>query len=342
MLGVGIVGAGWVSGEHIKAYSNNPNTRIVGILSRTREGAERKRDELGIECRVYDSLDQMLDDDKIQIISICSRSDLHSSQARLGARAGKHLVIEKPIALTLEDLWSLEADVAEYRVKTVVSFVLRWNPFFQMVKRLLNDGALGSLFYASCDYWNNTNEHWPGFKWGRTRQGGGSSMLLSGCHAADAVRWFAGEVVEVSAFAADRNPDSPFEFNPNVVASLRYASGAVGKVSSLLECYTPYRFNVELFGDQGTLRNNRLFSHKLLGQTDYAEIPTVLPDSSDVSHHPFQAEIDHFVRCILKDRESHANVADAAKSHELCFAIDRSCKTGETISLPLADRPKSA
>jgi len=77
------------------------------------------------------------------------------------------------------------------------------------------------------------------------------------------------------------------------------------------------------------------------GQTDMAIIPTILPDSGDVTHHPFQGEIDHFVDCILNDVESHVNLADAAKTHQVCFALDESAaKDGEKVRLP--HQPSSA
>jgi len=86
------------------------------------------------------------------------------------------------------------------------------------------------------------------------------------------------------------------------------------------------------------VRDNRLWSKRLLpGQTGWMTIPTILPDSGDVHHHPFDAEINHFVDCILQDRESHCNVADAYRSHELCLAIDRSLEEGgRAVALPLS------
>jgi predicted dehydrogenase len=161
-------------------------------------------------------------------------------------------------------------------------------------------------------------------------------MLLGGCHAVDALRWFADdEVEEVSAMS--NNPKGLFEYDANVVAVMKFRSGIVGKTSTLFDCEMPYQFNLDLVGTEGTIRDNRLWSKRLLpGQTGWTTIPTVLPDSADVHHHPFDAEMDHFVHCILNDQESHCNLADAYRTHELCMAIDRSLEqSGRPVRLPL-------
>ena len=114
------------------------------------------------------------------------------------------------------------------------------------------------------------------------KQTGGSAMLLVGCHAVDALRWLTGdEVVEVSAVS--NNQRGLFEYAANVVAVLRFRSGIIGKTSVLLDCEMPYQFNMDLAGTEGTIRDNRLWSKRLLpGQTGWTTIPTILPDSGDV------------------------------------------------------------
>jgi predicted dehydrogenase len=97
----------------------------------------------------------------------------------------------------------------------------------------------------------------------------------------------------------------------------------------------PYVFNIELLGDQGTIRNNQVFSKRWVGQKGWATIPTILPDSGDVTHHPFRDEINHFVDCILNGRESHANLEDAALTHEICFASEISAHERRPVPLPL-------
>jgi len=338
-LRVGIQGCGWVAGEHIRAYMNNPNTRVAAVCSRTKEGARAKADEMGLSCAVYDSYDEMLADDAVKIISICTPNHLHAREGINAAQAGKHILIEKPIALNMEDLRALRESVREAGVKSVTSFVLRWNPLFETIRALLADNAVGRVFYGEVDYFHGIGPWYKQFEWNTRSNVGKSSLLSAGCHAVDGLRWFIqDEVVEVTAYSTRGNgsPFDQYEYDPTQVLIARFAGGAVGKVTSSLESKMPYVFGIQLLGDEGSIRNNLIYSkHKYPGQTDFVEIPTILPDSGDVTHHPFQTEIDHMVDCVVRDVESHANIEDTYKSHEICFAADLSVQENRPVRLPL-------
>jgi predicted dehydrogenase len=338
LLGAAVLGTGDVSGEHIKAYQRNPYTEVLGILSRDRARAEAKAAEFGLtNCRAYTDLDELLQDERIRIVSICTPHHLHVPQGIACASAGRHMVVEKPIALDLEGLRRLDAAVREAGVRTVVSFVLRWNPLFETIKALLADGMIGDVFYSEVDYLHGIGRGYSGYAWISRKATGGSSLLSAGCHAVDGLRWFlAGEAVEVFAYAntSKANPIG-YEYEPNSVTLVKFAGGAMGKVASSIECQMPYVFNILLTGDRGSIRNNQIFTRRWPGQTGWATIPTVLPDSGAVTHHPFQAEIDHLVDSIRNGRESHCNVADAVKTHEICLASEISARTGKPVRLPL-------
>ena len=116
---------------------------------------------------------------------------------------------------------------------------------------------------------------------------------------------------------------------------VRFSNGVLGKVSVNFECIQPYTFPVNIFGDRGTIRNNQLFAPASPEQNQWSEIPGICPDSSDVTHHPFQAEIDHFIDCLRNDTESHCSLADAVKTHEIFFAAQQCYETGMPVQLPL-------
>lgn len=333
-FGAAVWGAGWVSGEHIKAYLNNPQCELVAVGSRKESSARAKMQEAGIECSIYTNYDELLADKRVNIVSICTPNDLHAMETIKAAQAGKHILIEKPVALNLEDLAKMREAVKKAGVKTVVSFVLHWNPLFETIKGLQKADALGRIFLAEVDYWHPLGRWYMGFDWVTTKKSGGSMLLSAGCHAVDAIRYFVeSEVTEVSAYSTNAGP---CEYDANIIAILKFESGTIGKVSASWDIQSPYVFNIELLGTNGTLRNNMLYSKKLLpGQTKFAEIPTILPDSGDVTHHPFQGEIDHLVDCILTDTESDVNLEDAVKTHEVCIAADISAAEGRPVKFPL-------
>ena len=327
--GVGIIGAGWVAGEYAKIFASHPLTELVGIYNRTPGKATVLLDSLGVEAREFGSLDELFDDERIQIIASCTHPDSRREHCVRAAETGRHIVVEKPVGVTLEDSLAIRDAVARAGVKTVTSFVLRWNPQFLTVKQLIADGVLGDLVYGEADYWSPMKDAYPGYKSFVSKDQGVSAFVCGGCHAVDTLRYLGGEIVEVSAFSAPKRVNDDFEFDPVVVASLRFESGAVGKLATILEGDTPYIFNCKLFGTEGTILDNEVYSSKHYpGSLGYWSFPTVKPDSADVSHHPFKAEIDHFLECIETDTESHASIHDSWKSMSVCFAIDESAAQG--------------
>ena len=140
----------------------------------------------------YDDLSKALDHEGVDIVSVCTPQHLHCENTLAAAEAGKHVVIEKPAANSLDELRQMRDAVAKAGVRTVVSFVLRWNPLFDSIKALVADDALGNVFYVETDYEHDIGSWWSGYDDARKKSTGVSAMLVGGCHAVDAARWFAG------------------------------------------------------------------------------------------------------------------------------------------------------
>ena len=326
--GVGLLGAGWVAGEYVKVFRDHPLTEVVGIYNRTPGKAARLLQAHGVEGTEYATLDDFFADERIQIVVSCTHPDVRAEHCIRAAQTGRHIVIEKPVALTRPETAAIREAVSKAGVKTVTSFVLRWNPQFVTVRKLIDDGVLGDLIYGEADYWHPARRAQPGSPYMR-KDVVGSAFLSGGCHAVDMLRYLGGEVRQVSAFAAPPKRVHSFEFDPVVVASLQFANDGVGKLSALLDGDTPYRFHCRLFGTNGSIQNNEVYSStNYPGARDYWSFPTISPNSGDVTHHPFKAEIEHFVECIESGVESHASIYDSYKSMAICFAIDESVAKG--------------
>lgn len=338
-LGVGIVGTGWVAGEHIRAFKENPHTEVRALCSRDSAKAAAKAAEGGVQCRVFTNYEEMLAMDGIDVVSIATPPDCHVTEAVAAAQAGKHLLLEKAMATTFDGARDIRDAVANAGVKSVVSFVLRWNPLFEIIKAQLADGAIGDVFLGEVDYFHGIGPWYKQYGWNVKKEVGVSSLLSAGCHAVDALRWFMeGRIVEVFQYSTFGKGAAfaEYEYDPTSCMICKFADGRIGKVASSIECIQPYVFNINLVGTGGTIKNNLFYSKsKYPGQTSWAEVPTILPDSGDVTHHPFTLEAAHLVDCILNNTESHANVADSFTTHEVCFAADLSAKEGRPVKLPL-------
>jgi len=327
--GVGIIGAGWVAGEYVKAFRDHPICELVGIYNTTPGKATRLMESHGVSAREYGSIDELFDDERIGIIVSATHPDVRAEHCVRAAETGRHVVIEKPIGLEPAHTRAIREAVTKAGVKTVTSVVLRWNPQFRTVKQLIDDGTFGELVYGEADYWHPLNDSYPGYRSFVSRDRGRSSFITGGCHAVDILRYLGGEIVEVAAFSAPKKINMDYEYDPNVVASLRFANGAVGKLATIFDAETPYIFNCRLFGSEATILNNEVYSSKHYpGTLGYWKFPTIPPDSAEVSHHPFADEIAHFVDCIEQDVESHASIHDTYKTMAVCFAIDESAANG--------------
>ncbi len=341
VLGAAIFGAGWVAGEHAKAYRNCSRTNLVAVGSRNLDSARNCATLANApDAFCTTSFEEILARPDVDLLSITTPPAFHADLCVQAARVGKHLCIEKPLALSWPECLEIESAVKESGVKTVVSFVLHWNPSLLTTKSLIERGAIGIPTYIEVDYWHGQQKWYPQYPWSVTKEGGGSSLLSAGCHALDALRWFAGnrnEIVEVSAFSAPHHGDNTdWGYEPTIVLICKFADGTLGKVASVLDCVMPYEFNVAVLGTKGSIKNNRVWSPELFpGQTDWAEIPTVLPNSGDVAHHPFNAQIENFAAAILDDAPILPDLADAMKTHELLFAADQSARSGKPVALPL-------
>jgi len=336
-LRVAVAGLGLCETVHLEALRASPLWEPVALWHPRAERLERA-------CARHqlpgtDDFAALVADPGLDAVVIATPPGPRHGLACLALEAGKHLMLEKAMANTLPDLRDIRDAAADSGVKSVVSFVLRWNPLFEIIKAQLAAESIGRVFYGEVDYFHGIGPWYGQYGWNVKKEIGGSSLLSAGCHAMDALRWFmGGEVAEVTQYATQGKGHDfkDYEYNPTSVTVLKFADGRIGKVASCIECIQPYVFNINLVGTEGAIKNNKLYSRRAFpGQTSWPEVPTILPDSGDVTHHPFQQEVDHLVDCILNNKESHVNVADAYKTHEIILAADRSGREGVPVKLPL-------
>ena len=330
-LGVGIIGCGWVSEEYIKAFQKDGRAEIRALASRSLAKPEGYRDKYKLDCAVGTDTAELLARDDVHIAVVSTPHDLHTQYVVAAAEAGKHVIIEKPVALTIEDVRRQQEAVEQAGVKTVVSFVLHWNPLLMTIDRLIEQGAFGNVFMVEVDYLHRiwrAPDHWLGSK-----KQGGTSILAGGCHAVDALRWFARSTpVEVTGYHV--KTENPLEYPGTMNAIVKFEDGKVGRTMSCFDAQMPYVFNIGVYGTEGSIRNDRIFAPKLFpGQNAFMKVPCVLPDSGDVAHHPFQGEVTHLLDCIIQDRRPFPDLEDAAETMAVCIAADRSAEEGRPVPL---------
>jgi predicted dehydrogenase len=273
----------------------------------------------------------------LDVISICSYPADHARQVIAAARAGKHLIIEKPLCLNPQDLEAIRQAVKQAGVKTCVCFELRHSSQFKATRSAIDRGLLGKIHYGEIDYYHGIGPWYGQFRWNVCRDMGGSSLLSAGCHALDALLLcMASDVVSVSSFASrSSNPDfEKYEYPSTSVTILKFKDGSVGKVASCIDCLQPYYFHTHLIGSKGSLLDNRIYSTELPGleKQRWSELPMKLCDSGDVSDHPYQSQFEAFFSALESGEDmALTSLADAARTHEIIFAADRAAESGQPV-----------
>ena len=328
--GCALWGCGWVASGHIAAYLKNKDCEFIGLGSRRKESALAKVAEFGLnDITIYNSFEEILNDSRVDVVSICTPNDLHAEEAILAAKAGKQIFLEKPAAVSEEQLDRLTAVLSEYKTKTVMGLVLRFNPLSLMQKRLIAEGELGKVLLTNVDYWFGRDRG----GWMREGKRSGGAFVLGGCHSVDLASFLLDSPIVAVRGDALQVGDW-YDYPPVETAQVRFANGAKGVFSCSLTGFVPYTANTHIIGENGTILNDRFYLRRFKEQKEFFQVDTGVKKTGDVYGHPFPQIVDHFISCLKEDRDSEHNVASAVNSHKACFAICRSASgNGEWIKL---------
>jgi UDP-N-acetyl-2-amino-2-deoxyglucuronate dehydrogenase len=248
--GIGIVGTGVIAATHAQAIAAIPGARLVAVTDQVPERAIEFAGQRGGE--VEPSLDALLAREDIDAVSVCVPSGLHAEVGVQIAAAGKHLIVEKPIdvSLTAADRLIAAADAAGVAM-TVIS-QHRFDPGLVELRRLIDDGVLGRLVLGEASTkWYRSQAYYESGPWRGTWALDGGSLMNQGIHYVDLLRWTMGPVIEVSAIYATE--DHRVEVEDTALAVVRFTSGAVGTIVSSTAVFPGFAQRLEVSGTGGTV-----------------------------------------------------------------------------------------
>ena len=336
---IGIVGLGWVAGAHINTFKNVEGASVTAVCSRRSLDEAELEQQYGLPLKAYNDYEQMLADPSIDVIDICTPHPLHPEQAIAAARAGKHLIIEKPIALTFEDAVRVREAIREAGVQSCVCFEVRYSGQAMAIRSVLDQDLVGTLHYGEVDYYHGIGPWYGQFPWNIKKEMGGSSLLTAGCHALDLLLGFMdGTVEEVTSYSnRSQSPIfAPYEYDTTSVTLLRFEDGRVGKVASVVDCLQPYYFHIHLVGSHGSVLDDQFHSTRLTGTTKdrWSRLAAPLIDSGDVDDHPYQGQFQAFIDSLRRGEPMPlTDFKTAFESHRVAFAADRSAEEGRPIRI---------
>jgi UDP-N-acetyl-2-amino-2-deoxyglucuronate dehydrogenase len=248
--GFGIVGAGVIAAIHADAIAMLPDARLMAVTDVDGGAAAAFAAERG--CPAEPDLVALLARRDVEVVCVCVPSGLHAEIGVQAAKAGKHLVVEKPIDVSLEAADRLIGAARAAGVALTVISQHRFDPGLIKLKRLIDDGALGRLVLGEASTkWYRTQDYYDSASWRGTWAMDGGSLANQGVHYVDLLRWCMGPPAEVTAVYSTQAHQ--VEVEDTALAIVRFASGAVGTILSSTAAFPGFPQRLEITGTQGTV-----------------------------------------------------------------------------------------
>ena len=336
---IGILGGGNISSTHAQAAREIEGVEIAAVYGENRERAAVIARSCG--GLLYEEMEGFLKHQPMEIVAIGSPSGVHADQGVAAARQGLHVLVEKPIDISVAQADRLILECERNRVKLGVFFQDRVKPDIVKLKQFVDAGKLGKPILVSATVkWYRPPEYYSNSRWrGTTDLDGGGALMNQGVHTVDLLLWLMGPVVRVYAKAITAL--HKIESEDTVVATLEFANGAIGTLEAATSAYPGYSRRVELTGSEGTviLDHDRVISADLHSPADEfngsaeadSNASANSPVVSDVRGH--RMVIEDFLEAIRTDGVPRCDGREGRKSVELVCAIYESSRTGQPVKV---------
>lgn len=323
MLRIGVIGAGVVAARHADAYRRHPRCALVAVTEPIAARGQAFAGRYGATW--YADYRDMLSKGHLDAVSVCLPHHLHHPVALAAAEAGLHMLMEKPISLTVAEADEMIAACRRFEVRMMLGFVHRFRGEVLEADRLIAAGAIGRPATAQDSICTLGGSHPPAWVWEQTQAGGGV-LMYGGIHSVDRLLWLLrSDVVEV--FAYQTRYASPGNVENGLTAVLRFANGAI---ATLFENSPPYGkpggWLTEIYGTEGAIR---------IKTGEWLELTTAEQSSTQnfTRYDHFQREINEFVASLLEDRVPSVTAEDGRRALAVARAIYDSAASGQPRSV---------
>lgn len=338
-LGFGIIGCGMIANFHAQALAAVPGARLVAATD-VAEGLRREfAGKYGITAE--ESVEALLARPDVDVVCVCTPSGLHAGQAIQAARAGRHVVLEKPMALNLADADAVIEAGIKNNVRVAVISQLRFAPAVMRVRGAVEEGLLGRLvagditmkYYRSQQYYDSGG--WRG-TWAMD---GGGALMNQGIHGVDLLLHIMGPVASVSAYA--RTLARRIEVEDTCMAALEFQSGALGVLQATTSVYPGQPRLLSVHGERGTiaLEEDCIRTWAIEGQDVPADV-VIGRTASGSANAPGAMAVDGHVRqlgdmvaAIGENRAPLVDGIEGRKAVQLIMAVYESARTGKQVKL---------
>ena len=343
-VGVGIIGSQFVAELHAEAFARVPQARVVAVASPTAGHAQSFAAKHGIP-KSFADYRLLLEQPEVDLVTLALPNQLHCQATVDAAAAGKHVICEKPLCLTLQEADRMIAACAEAGVKLMYAEELCFTPKYVRAKELVDAGAIGDLYLLKqAEKHNGPHASWF---WDVERSGGGVTLDM-GCHAFEFFRWVLGKpaATAVTAQMGTYVHRDKTQGDDDAVIIVEFGDAVRGMAEESWAKLGGMDDRVELYGSAGVifadlLRGNALHTYSELGY-DYAVEKASLTTGwtfttfEEMWNYGFPQEMQHFAQCVLNDTPPLETGEDGKAVLEIIFAAYESAGTGRRVALPFA------
>jgi UDP-N-acetylglucosamine 3-dehydrogenase len=321
---VGLVGAGFMGGVHLNAYAGIPDAEVVGVADARVEAAVAGAKMVG--AQPYASYEELVSEEDVEVVDVCLPTAFHRDVAVRAADEGRHVILEKPIARTMEDAREIVEAFSGDGPQLFVGHVVRFFPEYLRIKEKVDAGDLGTVGVVRTSRrspfllgWNDWYADW--------RVSGGVLLDLV-IHDFDFLRWTLGEVQRVYARGMLGHEYNRLDY---VLATLRFESGAIAHVEGHWGYPGPFNYSIEVAGSSALVMvdSTEPATLQLIGETTAHDgVPDLASGKS-----PYERELEHFIHCIATGEEPVVQAHDACEALRIGLAATESVLTGAPVKL---------
>lgn len=351
MVGFGIIGCGMIANFHAKAIAEIRGAKLVGCFDTFPASADRLSAATG--CQAYHDLNAMLANPAIDVVTIGTPSGAHMEPAVAAARAGKHVIVEKPLEVTLKRCDAIIDACRKSGVVLSTIFPSRFHESSQLMKQAVDKGRFGKLSMGDAYVkWFRTQAYYDSGAWrGTWKLDGGGALMNQAIHSVDLLTWLMGPVQSVTAHAATVAHER-IEVEDVVVATLRFASGALGVIEATTAAFPGSLKRIEISGSEGSAvleeedlkswdfakptKQDKALLERMQGRT---QTGGGAADPAAIGHHAHRELFKDVLDAIKKGRSPAVDGAEGRRSVEIILAIYKAAETGRAVELPLAADP---
>lgn len=253
MLKFAILGCGRIASRHAEHITNTPGAELVSVYDIVESKAKQLGEKYGVIH--FTQFEDLLQNENIDVVSVCTPNGLHAEHSIKSLISGKHVLCEKPMAISVHDCGEMIKTAERYNRRLFVIKQNRYNPPVAAIKKILDEGKLGRVNNVQLSCFWNRNESYYRNSWKGTKELDGGTLFTQFSHFIDLLYYLIGDVKEVEAYGSNFQHQNIIEFEDSGVVILKFHNGALGTINYTVNSFEKnMEGSLTLFGDKGTVK----------------------------------------------------------------------------------------